>query len=54
MLMIKELSLIPQIKQIWHADDGGAGGTLEELRQRWNKIVQLGPDIGYFPNAGNS
>ena len=54
MLMMKELSLIPQIKKIWHADDGGAVGTLEGLRQRWNKIVQLGPDIGYFPNAGKS
>jgi hypothetical protein len=51
MLMIKELSLIPHIKQIWYADDGGAGGTLEGLRKWWEKIVQLGPDIGYFPNS---
>jgi hypothetical protein len=54
MLMIKELALISNTKQIWYADDGGAGGTLEGLRQWWDKIVQLGPDIGYFPNAGKT
>ena len=38
------------IKQAWYADDATAGGSLKQ-HQWWNRIVELGPDYGYFPNA---
>ena len=45
---------VDQVTQAWFADDAGAGGELQRLRQWWDKIVELGPKYGYFPNATKS
>ena len=38
-------------KQCWFADDASAAGTISEIKQWWDGLNTLGPDIGYFPNA---
>jgi len=40
--------------QAWFADDASSGGKLERLRQWWDKLLELGPKYGYFPNAAKS
>ena len=32
-------------------DDATAGGSLQDLREWWDRLAQLGPDYGYYPNA---
>ena len=51
LMLLQELSLIVGCKNIWYADDGGAGGYLESLKAWWDKLLIIGPPIGYFPNA---
>ena len=47
--LIKELSsLIAQ--QVWYADDSAAVGSLEDIRQWWDRLFNHGPLYGYFPN----
>ena len=38
-------------KQCWFADDASGAGTISEIKQWWDGLNTLGPDIGYFPNA---
>lgn len=38
-------------RQVWFADDATAGGNLAHLRVWWDRISEIGPDYGYFPNA---
>ena len=37
-----------------YADDIGGGSKLGNVRQWWDKIVQFGPYLGYFPKATKS
>ena len=37
-------------KQIWFADDATAGGKLNNLREWWDCLTNIGPEYGYFPN----
>ena len=39
------------IKLAWYADDATAGGSLKHLKEWWDRMVKLGPDYGYYPNA---
>ena len=57
------ISLIPLInllkergscKQCWYADDGGALGSLAELKLWMEALIQLGPMFGYFPEPAKS
>ena len=41
-------------KQIFYADDGSAGGSLDSLHSWWSRLQQDGPPLGYFPNAGKT
>ena len=43
-----------QCKQIWYADDAGATGTLEKLKEWWELLNNKGPQLGYFPEASKS
>ena len=46
--LIKQL---PQtVRQVWYADDTTASGRVENLRDWWDSITELGPKFGYFPN----
>ena len=49
-VLVKQLAM-PDLKQIWYADDAGATGLLIELRKWWDKLVEVGPPLGYFPEA---
>ena len=42
------------LKQIWYADDAAAGGKLNDLKAWSNRLNELGPDYGYYPNASKS
>ena len=42
------------LKQIWYADDAAAGGKLSDLKAWWDRLTELGPDYGYYPNASKS
>ncbi len=43
-----------ETKQVWFADDATAGGYLTNLKSWWDRIVELGPDYGYHPNASKT
>ena len=36
---------------MWYADDATGGGKLQQLRRWWDKLNEVGPAFGYFPNA---
>ena len=40
-----------EVRQIWYADDASAGGKLDGLSAWWDKVTELGPQLGYFPNS---
>jgi hypothetical protein len=40
--------------QIWFADDAAAGDTLDAVYQWWEKLVELGPRYGYYPNPAKT
>ena len=47
-------SLNPEVNQCWYADDASAGGELQDLKSWWDRLSQLGPQYGYFPNPGKT
>ena len=55
---IATIPLIDKLKQdilqVWYTDDATGAGKLSPLRSWWEKINELGPAFGYFPNASNS
>ena len=40
--------------QVWFADDGIAGGRLDQIRLWWSNLNTIGPEYGYYPNAEKS
>ena len=48
--IISQLSSI-LCKQLWYADDSAAAGLLQHLREWWDCLLDIGPGLGYFPNA---
>lgn len=44
----------PDVKHLAYADDIGGGSSLGNLRQWWDKMVEFGPYLGYFPKASKS
>ena len=42
---------MPHAKQCWLADGASGGGTISEIKQWWDDLNTLGPDIGSFSNA---
>ena len=58
MYAIAVMPLIDRInnkaKQIWFADDATAGGRLNDLREWWYSLSELGPGYGYFVNSSKS
>ena len=41
-------------KQVWYADDSAAGLSLERLRRWWDRLREIGPLYGYFPNGSKT
>jgi len=55
------LTTIPLIKrvsgnvtQVWYADDTSGVGSVNHLREWWDKISSIGPNFGCFANAPKS
>ena len=42
------------IKQLWYADDATASGELSKIRSWWERLVEIGPQYGYFLNASKT
>ena len=40
--------------QIWYANDAAGAGKIGPRQSWWDKIKDLGPAFGYFPNAAKS
>ena len=41
-------------KQVWYADDSAATGTVGQLHAWWNRLSEMGPAFGYFPNPSKT
>ena len=41
-------------RQVWYADDSAAGSTVENIKQWWDKLVEVGPRYGYYPNSSKT
>jgi hypothetical protein len=41
----------PLMQQPWYADDAGAGGYFAEISSFFEKLKEIGPIHGYFPEA---
>ena len=59
--MPRALGILPLIqrlnvaaRQVWFADDGTAGGKLNQIKLWWSMLNTIGPDYGYYPNAAKS
>ena len=49
--LIRKLSFVSPIKQVWYADDATAAGSLIHLRLWWDALVAHGPGFGYYVNS---
>ncbi len=41
-------------KQVWYADDASACGKFSSLREWFEKVNELGPLYGYYPEPSKS
>lgn len=41
-------------KQVWLADDSGAGGKIVDLKAWWDHLNDVGPAMGYFPKGSKT
>ena len=53
------LQAVSEAKQCWFADDPTGCGSLQNIRMWWgelwwDELLLAGPDLGYYPNAGNA
>ena len=37
--------------QVWFADDAAASGNICQLKEWWDKLKELRPAYGYYPNS---
>ena len=47
-------SEVPAAKQRWLADDASSAGKLSDIRAQFERLQQLGPNYGYFPESSKS
>ena len=52
--LINRLGRVPDLKQVWYADDASASGRLSSLRSWWDNLRSSGPDFGYHANASKT
>ena len=53
-LIIKLKTEFPKVKSPWYADDGAAAGTLKNILLFFERLRELGPAYGYFPEESKS
>jgi hypothetical protein len=44
----------PSLDQTWYADDAGAGGKFDLIKQHFRKLQEIGPYYGYYPEPSKS
>ena len=44
----------PTAKQQWYADDGSTAGYFSDIRAQFERLQQIGPNYGYFPESSKS
>ena len=49
--LITRLNFSSLTKQCWYAYDAAGAGPLRELRKWWDVLDEMGPSLGYYPNA---
>ena len=42
---------VPNVKQVWYADDATGAGTYDDLRKFWDSLQEHVAIYGYHPNA---
>ncbi len=42
------------LKQIFYADDAGAGGKLDNIKKWWLELQRIGPLYGYYPKPSKT
>jgi hypothetical protein len=52
--IIKPATEPEKMKHVAYADDLGGGSKLDKLKSWWDKTVQHGPAIGYYPKPSKS
>jgi len=45
---------VPEVQQVWLADDATGAGKLDSLKVWWDKVIQEGTKLGYFVNESKS
>ena len=45
---------VPEVKQVWLADDATGAGKLGKLKVWWDKVILEGMKLGYFVNQSKS
>ena len=45
---------VPEVKQVWLADDATGAGKLDKLKEWWDKVILEGTKFGYFVNQSKS
>ena len=45
---------LPDLRQIWYADDATAVGKLCDLKRWWEKLSMIGPSFGYYVNLSKT
>ena len=45
---------VPEVQQVWLADDATGAGKLDSLKVWWDKVIQEGKKLGYFVNESKS
>ena len=53
--LIKNLkSKIPEVNQVWYADDSLGSGEISKLRDWWDHLSTIGPNYGYYTNSSKT
>jgi hypothetical protein len=42
------------MEQTWYADNAGTGGKLDAIKRHFEKLEEIGPHYGYFPEPSKS
>ena len=45
---------VPNVMQVWYADDASATGRISDLKVWWEKLSAIGPSFGYFMNPSKT
>ena len=48
--LITRLGISSEAKQCWYADDASGSGSLEVIKQWWDELTEVGPNLRYYPN----